>query len=256
MEPRFVGRLSAADAVTVANAGLGFFAIVAAFDDPRLAARFVLLAGIADGLDGVLARAFGSSPAGEYLDSLADVSSFSLAPAVMVFATVREGWSITFDVMTPTAVLVAAVPAAFVAMAVLRLGMYTAFDTEMDATQGVPSTLAATLLAAAILSGLTDPTGLLVATGAFVYLMVSPVRYPDLHAGDALVMGVVHAGAVLFPTALDRTFPLSLLSLAAAYMMLSPWLYWRGDWLLAKLHGEGHATSAEGPSDPGANENA
>lgn len=246
MQPRFVGRLSAADAVTVANAGLGFFAIVAAFDDPRLAARFVLLAGIADGLDGVLARAFGSSAAGEYLDSLADVSSFSLAPAVMVFAAVREGWAVSFDAMTPTATVVAAVPAAFVAMGVLRLGMYTAFDTEMEATQGVPSTLAATLLAAAILSGVTDPAILLAATGTFVYLMVSPVRYPDLHASDALVMGVVHAGAVLFPTALDRTFPLSLLTLAGAYMVLAPWLYWRSDWVMGRLHGGDAAPGGSG----------
>ncbi len=256
MEPRFVGRLSAADAVTVANAGLGFFAIVAAFDDPRLAARFVLLAGITDGLDGVLARAYGSSAAGEYLDSLADVSSFSLAPAVMVFATVREGWTVTFDAMTPAAFVVAAVPAAYVAMGVLRLGMYTAFDTEIDATEGVPSTLAATLLAAAVLAGVTDPTTLLVATGGFVYLMVSPVRYPDLHASDALVMGVVHAGAVLFPTVLDRTFPLSLLTLAASYLLLAPWLYWRGDWLMERLHGSPPDGAREAAPEPGPNENA
>jgi archaetidylserine synthase len=235
MEPRFVGRLSAADAVTVANAALGFFAIVAAFDDPDLAARFVLLAGITDGLDGLLARAYGSSAAGEYLDSLADVSSFSLAPAVIVFAVVRAQWDVTFGTMTLRAVATAALPAAFVAMAVLRLGMYTAFDTDDEETQGVPSTLAATLIAAAVVAHVTTPAILLGATGLFVYLMVSPVRYPDLHASDALVMGVVHAGAVFFPTVLDRTFPLALLTLAGSYLLLSPWLYWRGDWLLARL---------------------
>jgi len=68
MKPRFVGRLGPADAITLANAGIGFLAVVIAFADAELAARLVLLAAVADGLDGVVARAFGGSPAGEYLD--------------------------------------------------------------------------------------------------------------------------------------------------------------------------------------------
>ena len=55
MQPRFVGRLGVADAVTATNAALGFLATAAAVVDPGLAARLVLLAAIADGLDGVVA---------------------------------------------------------------------------------------------------------------------------------------------------------------------------------------------------------
>lgn len=227
MQPRFVGRLGLADAVTVTNAVVGFLAVVVAPTDARVAARLVLLSAVADGLDGVVARRFGGSAAGEYLDSLADVASFAVAPAVVVVAVVRAEWGLGFAPPTARTALAFGLPALFVAMAVTRLGMYTAYDTAVDSTEGTPSTLAATVLASAVLAGITNPQVLLAGTAAFVYLMVSTVRYPDLLARDALLMGVVHSLAVLFPDALGRTFPYALLTLGLAYLALSPWFYWR-----------------------------
>ena len=227
MQPRFVGQLSFADAVTVSNAALGFVAVVVAPVDAHLAARLVLLAAVADGLDGVVARRYGGSPAGEYLDSLADVASFAVAPAVVVVAVVREAWSLSIGTPNARTALAVGLPALFVAMAVTRLGMYTAYDTATWYTEGAPSTLAATVLASAVLAGTTNPQVLLAGTAAFVYLMVSTVQYPDLLARDALLMGVVHSLAVLFPRALGMTFPYALLTLGLAYLTLSPRFYWR-----------------------------
>ncbi|WP_435360379.1 protein sorting system archaetidylserine synthase [Haloarchaeobius sp. DFWS5] len=237
MLPRFVGRLSLADAVTAANAALGFVAVVVATQDPELAARLILLAGIADGLDGVVARYSGGSAVGPYLDSLADVASFSVAPAVLVYATVTANAAIAFDAVTLGDALTLALPALFVAMGVIRLGMYTAYDTADEYTEGVPTTLAATILAAAVLCGVTKGAYLLVGTAAFAYLMVSTIRYPDLLARDALLMGVVHALAVLFPYAYGRTFPWAILTLALAYLLAGPWFYWRGGRVLSKWYG-------------------
>jgi CDP-diacylglycerol--serine O-phosphatidyltransferase len=238
MHPRFVGRLGVADAVTTANAVLGFVAVAVAFADVSLAARVMLLGAIADGLDGVLARRYGSSEAGPFLDSLADVATFGVAPAVVVYAAVRERWGATaVSAVDPAALAALAVPGLFVAMAVVRLALYTAHDADEAETVGVPSTLAATIIGAAVVAGVTDPWILLGVTAAFAYLMVSPIRYPDLLARDALIMGVVHALAVLVPDgarsavvpdAVGRGFPRALLILGLAYMFLSPWLYWRG----------------------------
>ncbi len=238
MQPRFVGRLGVADAVTAANAALGFLAVVVAFADVELAARLMLLAAIADGLDGVLARQFGSSEAGPYLDSLADVASFGVAPATLVYAAVAREWTALsvatgVDLRTVAAL---GVPAMFVAAAVVRLALYTALDAGEGETEGVPSTLAATIIGAAVLAGMTAPLPLLAVTGVFGYLMLAPVRYPDLLARDALLMGVVHAVAIavpdatespLLPAAVGRGFPRALLYLGLAYLFLSPVLYWR-----------------------------
>ena len=124
ISPRFVGRLGLADVITVANAALGFVAAALATVDPSLAARLILLAAIADGLDGVVARWRGGTPAGEYLDSLADVASFAVAPAVFVFAIARGEFVAGGGLADLSVVPAVGVPAAFVAMAVVRLGLY------------------------------------------------------------------------------------------------------------------------------------
>ena len=230
MLPRFVGRVGLADAVTVANAAVGFVATILAPVDVEIAARLLLFAAIADGLDGVIARHHGSSEAGPFLDSLADVSSFAVAPAALVYTVLVQGWGLTPSVEDPRYLVAVTVPALFVAMAVVRLGLYTAYDTDGAYTEGVPSTLAATIIGAAILAriGLRQPELVLAITLLFAYLMVTTIEYPDLLTGDALIMGVIHALAVLVPvTPLGRTFPVALLTLSLAYLLLSPWLYWR-----------------------------
>jgi CDP-diacylglycerol--serine O-phosphatidyltransferase len=230
MMPRFVGRLGVADAISAANAALGFVAVVVAPQAPRTAARLVLLAAVADGLDGVVARKFGGSKPGPYLDSLADVASFAVAPAAIVAAVASLRWPLASG--TAMAYVAVLVPALYVAMAVVRLALYTAFDTRDAVTEGVPSTLAATILAAAVLAGVDQPTVVLGATGVFCYLMVSTVEYPDLLAVDALLMGVVNVLAVLVPEVHvwvfdGRIFPYAILFLALAYLLAGPWFYWR-----------------------------
>ncbi|GAB7017960.1 protein sorting system archaetidylserine synthase [Halostagnicola sp. A-GB9-2] len=231
MLPRFVGRLGVADAVTIANAALGFIAVVVAFVDIDVAARLILFAAIADGLDGILARRYGGTEAGPYLDSLADVASFGVAPAVLAFVVVTDGLGIGFDAITSELLLVIGICALFVAMAVARLGMYTAYDTTASHTEGIQTTLAATIIGAAILARgpATEPWLILGVTGAFCYLMVSRIRYPDLLVRDTLIMGIVHVLAILVPSFAGRTFPYALLTLGIAYMTLSPWFYWRED---------------------------
>ncbi|MFB6112204.1 MAG: protein sorting system archaetidylserine synthase [Halobacteriaceae archaeon] len=222
MYPRFVGRVGPADAVTAVNAALGFGAVAMATVDVGIAARLVLLAAIADGADGILAARYGGTPVGEYLDGLADVASFGVAPAAIVFNLV---WASPLSVGSRLGLGVG-VPALFVVAAVVRLALYTAFDVEADRTIGVQSTLAGTVLAAAVLSGV----GYLViggATALFTYLMVASIPYPDLLARDALAMGVVQALAVLFPEPFGGLFPRLLLAAALAYLLLAPRFYWR-----------------------------
>ena len=225
MKPRFVGRLGLADAVTVSNAALGFLAAVAATVDPHLAARVILLAAIADGLDGVVARKMGSTPAGEYLDSLADVASFGVAPALLVATVAANAWP-TSDAPVRYAAGVA-LPALFVAMAVVRLGLYTAYDKGSE-TQGVQTTLAATVLSAGVLAGFVSAGVLVGLTGLLAVLMVTTVTYPDLHAQDALVMGVVQALAILLRGEPGEVFAFGLLFLSLAYLFFGPKFYWRG----------------------------
>lgn len=237
MKPRVVDHVGPADLVTAAHAALGLLAVIIAPTDLELAARIVLAAAIFDGLDGIVARWHGGSAIGPHLDSLADVASFAVAPAVIVFFALGEEWALSINDPTLELLLVGGVVVAFSVTAIFRLAMYTAFDTASEYTEGVQSTLAATAIGAAVLSGVTDPTFLVVGTISFTVLMIAPIRYPDLLVRDALIMGIVHVGAVIAPYALDRSLPWALLLLAVAYLLLSPWLYWRDTWVLMDRKG-------------------
>ncbi|WP_049985463.1 protein sorting system archaetidylserine synthase [Halobellus rufus] len=233
MKPRFVGRVGLADAVTVSNAALGFVAAVAATVDVELAARVLLLAAIADALDGVVARRRGGTAVGPYLDSLADVASFGVAPALLVTMSVAETWGVA-DLRGAVAV---AGGALFVAAAVTRLGLYTAYDSDAAETEGVQTTLAATIVGASVLAGFTSPVVLVPLLYLLTALMLAPITYPDLHAQDALVMGIVQAAAILLGGrmgerlvgSIGEGFAYGLLFLSLAYLFFGPRFYWRRD---------------------------
>jgi len=73
--------------MTTANIFLGFFAVIKATEGAyRQAALAILIASIFDFLDGLFARWLkGSSNFGMQFDSLADLVSFCLAPALIIF---------------------------------------------------------------------------------------------------------------------------------------------------------------------------
>lgn len=225
MSLRVRSRLGLADVMTLLNATLGVVAMVAAFTtDPGIVARLILLAAVADGLDGIIARTRGGTEVGPYLDSMADIVSFGTAPAIFVFAVARDAWA-PLPATPWQYALAVAVPALFVVLSLVRTGLYTVYVGEDETRPGIQNTLASSILAAGYLAGVTAVPVLLGATVALSALMVAPVPYPKLAARDALVMGVVQAGAIVRPTVLERALPRLLLVAALAYMTLAPWFY-------------------------------
>ena len=80
---------------TTGNLICGFFSIVSTFNGQYLqAAIFVVLAHLLDGLDGYVARITKTtSQFGVEFDSLADLVSFGLAPAILVYYWALVPWS-------------------------------------------------------------------------------------------------------------------------------------------------------------------
>ena len=78
-QPGVVSLLTFADSFTIVNGLLGTYAIFLLFAGfQRWALSFVLLAVLADGMDGMVARRFGSS-VGPYMDEFSDTISFCAA---------------------------------------------------------------------------------------------------------------------------------------------------------------------------------
>jgi CDP-diacylglycerol--serine O-phosphatidyltransferase len=83
--------LSIADCVSLTNAIFGFLSITMVFiGEIRVAFSFILLAVLADGLDGIIARKTRESKIGEYLESMADMTSLGIAPAVFIYTVYYE----------------------------------------------------------------------------------------------------------------------------------------------------------------------
>src|SRR3990170_93873 len=77
-----------ANIVTSGNLFCGLFSVLSVMDGhPVLAAWFVVMAAVLDAFDGKAARFFGGgSDFGVQFDSLADMVSFGLAPAALIYA--------------------------------------------------------------------------------------------------------------------------------------------------------------------------
>ena len=148
---------------TVGNLFCGYACIVHAMrGDYETAAVFVGVATVLDVLDGRIARLAGAeSEFGGEFDSLADVISFGVAPAVLVFAWGLEplgrlGWAVGFLYVTATA---------------LRLARFNVQPNSPDKRYfaGMPSPAAGGVLAATVFAW---PGGLGIAQAPVVALLV------------------------------------------------------------------------------------
>jgi CDP-diacylglycerol--serine O-phosphatidyltransferase len=167
-------RFALVNACTLASLGLGLLAIfLAMHGDVRFAAGCLVACVAFDGLDGALARKLGvASPFGAQMDSLADMCSFGLAAPVVVYASLAH--------TVPTAA--AAVACMLVAAcAAIRLARFNVSPKDGKFFSGVPTTMAAAVLAVTVLIDLPMP-GFAVLGGValLAFAMVSSFPYAKL----------------------------------------------------------------------------
>jgi CDP-diacylglycerol--serine O-phosphatidyltransferase len=164
--------------ITVGNMFCGYACVVHAMSgELATAALFVGYAVVLDMLDGRIARMTGTTSAfGLQLDSLADVMSFGLAPAVLAFAwglseLGRWGWAAGFLYVTACA------------MRLARFNIQTTTQVDKRYFIGMPSPPAAGVVAATVFAFPKELTGygqLLAAVAVVVIpalLMVSTIRF-------------------------------------------------------------------------------
>ncbi len=165
--------------LTSSNLVFGMCSIISTFNGNFfVAAVCIILAMIADGLDGRVARFFGvSSDFGREMDSLCDLVSFGVAPAMLIYVFYLHvfgyfGW-------------VAAIM--FALCGALRLARFNVnTDVVHGYFMGLPIPAGGCLISTFIMLCIVVPVdlnnlGFLVPLAVMVvgYLMVSKVRYPD-----------------------------------------------------------------------------
>ena len=167
-------RFALVNSCTLASLSLGLLAIFLAMEgDIRPAAACLVACVVFDGLDGALARRLGvSSPFGAQMDSLADMCSFGLAAPVVVYA------SLAHSVPTPAAAVACVLVAG---CAAIRLARFNVSPSDGKFFCGVPTTMAAAVLALTVLLGLPLPgLALLAGVALLAFAMVSSFPYAKL----------------------------------------------------------------------------
>ena len=209
---------------TTAALFAGFYAVIAAMQNQfEAAALSIFVALIFDGLDGRIARMTNTSSAfGAEYDSLADMVSFGVAPALISFQWAlihlgKPGWIAAF---------------VFTAGAALRLAR---FNTQVGIAdkryfQGLPSPAAAAMLASVVwifadaeLTPLTESL-MLVLTIVTGLLMVSNFRYYSFKEFNLKnkVPFIALLGVVLAFVIVSIDPPLVLLAFFAVYLISGP----------------------------------
>jgi CDP-diacylglycerol---serine O-phosphatidyltransferase len=215
---------------TTGNLFLGFWSIIKTIHgDFAQAAPMIGWAIVLDLLDGYIARLTGTtSEFGGELDSLADVISFGVAPAVLAYmwafgSVERVGWLAAF---------------LFVVCGALRLARFNVQRNVVDSRffVGLPIPAAAAQVAAWVnfmpqpLASRSQAAVALALTTVWAFLMVSTFRYRSFKKLDLrsrrsyiTVLGI----ALLFLlVALEPT--VVLLVMATAYWLSAPMLYLAG----------------------------
>ena len=219
-------RLSVADTVTLCNGVVGFVAGAVAFADLQLAARLLLVAIIADAVDGIVARNGESSTVGPLLDSITDVVSFGATPSLFVYVLLTDAYGGIGEAGIPLFVGIALLSSVFVVLSVVRTAFYTAYIDTAEERPGMPNTLGTIILATAYLAGITSPPVLAVGTALRAFLMITPFDLPKPGANVAIPMGVVLSVSVVAPRAFGRIGPRVMLAIALLFLALGPRYYW------------------------------
>jgi archaetidylserine synthase len=159
------------DLFTLLNVTFGFLALLVACGaesgvSAKVAVVFILLAAIADGLDGFAARKSGSSPLGANLDSLADLISFGAAPAFLAVQALHLS-----PLVWPAAIF-------FLICGTLRLARFNVSGKSDQFFEGLPIPAAGLALSASVLLEL--PILSIVLMLLLALLMVSSISYPKI----------------------------------------------------------------------------
>jgi CDP-diacylglycerol--serine O-phosphatidyltransferase len=131
--------------ITSLNLASGFIAIIFAVNGELVTASWLILAAmIFDFLDGFSARILKSySDIGKELDSLADVVSFGVAPAVIIYYLLRSTLSqyapsiVSSDSIRATIILL--IPVIMPVCAALRLAIFNTDETQSTSFKGLPT---------------------------------------------------------------------------------------------------------------------
>jgi len=130
--------------ITCLNLVCGSLSVVSSFEGfPVLSALFIFLAAFFDFFDGFFARLLKAySNIGKELDSLADLISFGVAPAVIIYNLLKPVLlisEISFEEIKITEILILVSPILIIVFSALRLAKFNVDERQQTSFIGLPT---------------------------------------------------------------------------------------------------------------------
>jgi CDP-diacylglycerol--serine O-phosphatidyltransferase len=209
--------LSVADVVSLTNAILGFLAILMIFlNEIRLSFSFILLALLADGLDGIIARKTRKGELGEYLEAMADMISLGIAPAFFVYHTYH---SVVSDHLYYHILLVV-VLIIFLSLGIIRLASFHIIKEE-NFFVGLPASASTIFI---LISSFLSIEFMYILPFIVIVsiVMISPIHFPKIGLKINAFAAVLILATLIFGDMYNNFAPLLLFSALAVYAILGP----------------------------------
>jgi CDP-diacylglycerol--serine O-phosphatidyltransferase len=209
--------LSLADIITIMNAVMGFLAILMVFSNQfQLAAAFILLGLLADGFDGIVARRIGNGQMGEYLESIADMISLSVAPLILLYKTYYDVVVAQFSLH----LLLGVVLVFSLICSMIRLSSFSLLK-EKRFFIGLPTSASAVFLVLSSFLKL-DVWVILPFVVILALAMISSVRFPKPGLKMDFVAAVFIVATLLLDSMYNNIAPLLLLAALVSYIIIGP----------------------------------
>ena len=217
MQKSMIKLLSLADIITLMNAVMGFLALLMVFSNQfQLAAAFILLGLLADGLDGIVARRIGNGQMGEYLETIADMISLSVAPLILLYKTYYDVVVAQFSLH----LLLGVVLVFSLVCSMIRLSSFSLLK-EKHSFIGLPTSASAVFLVLA--SFLRPDVWVILPVIVILALaMISSIRFPKPALKMDLVAAVFIVATLLFDRMYNNIAPLLLLAALVSYIIIGP----------------------------------
>jgi archaetidylserine synthase len=214
--------IAISDIISLLNMSSGFLAVICAINNNlNLAAILMLIAIIFDSIDGWVARKTNRHDElgfGKNIDSLSDIVSFGVAPAIFIYSCINTTPSIIHAIVILVSLLI-------VVCGVLRLTRYNVIADKVDVKGfiGFPIPGISFLLATFYLSGLFNPYVALILSIIVSLLMISNVRYPKFDNMPIIAISAVLILLLILPidlVAFGINIPALILLLFCLYYLL------------------------------------
>lgn len=190
--------IAISDVMSLLNMSCGFLSIVSALNhNLELAALLMIFAIMFDSVDGWVARKTERNDTlgfGKNIDSLSDVVSFGVAPAVFVYSTMNTTPAIIQQIGTIVSLFI-------VICGVLRLTRYNVIADKLDTKDfiGFPIPGIAFIIATLYLSGIYNAYLALILSIVVSLIMVSTIIYPKFDNIPVLAVSCVLIVLLILP---------------------------------------------------------